>query len=97
MAAIAGVVEIIPRKWANVQSVYMKTNESVALPLYNATPTLPEEEAVAAAAAADPDPGANAAGKEKGKEARVEKTAAAKRPAGEKATKQEPAKKAKKK
>jgi ribosome biogenesis protein UTP30 len=97
MAAIAGVVEIIPRKWANVQSVYMKTNESVALPLYNATPTLPEEEAVAAAAAADPDPGANAAGKEKGKEARGEKTAAAKRPAGEKATKQEPAKKAKKK
>ena len=57
----------------------------------------PAEEAVAvavAAAATDPDPG-----KAKGLPARLgEKAAAAKRPrAGEKATKQEPAKKAKKK
>ena len=43
VAAIANAVEVIPRKWANVQSIYMKTNESVALPIYNAMPE-PEEE-----------------------------------------------------
>ena len=31
IAAIANLVEIIPRKWANVQGVYLKANESVAL------------------------------------------------------------------
>ncbi|KAJ3340123.1 UDP-glucose-4-epimerase [Gonapodya sp. JEL0774] len=33
----------IPRKWANVQSVHVKTSESVSLPVYNA---LPEEKMV---------------------------------------------------
>lgn len=46
VAAIAGAVEVVPRKWANVQSIYMKTNESVALPIYNAMPE-PEEAAKA--------------------------------------------------
>lgn len=46
VAAIAGAVEVIPRKWANVQSIYMKTNQSVALPIYNAMPE-PEEAAKA--------------------------------------------------
>ena len=38
MAAIAGAVDHIPQKWKNVQSIYLKTNESVALPVYNAMP-----------------------------------------------------------
>jgi len=38
LAAIDGAAEVIPRKWANIQSIYMKTNESVALPIYNAIP-----------------------------------------------------------
>ena len=43
IAAIANLVEIIPRKWANVQGVYLKTNESVALPVYNALPDAAED------------------------------------------------------
>ena len=53
VAAIAGAVEVIPRKWSNVQSIYMKTNESVALPIYNAMPEPEEEQAAAAAAEED--------------------------------------------
>ena len=43
IAAIDNLVQHVPRKWSNVQSIYMKTNESVALPVYNALPD-PEEE-----------------------------------------------------
>mmetsp|Transcript_39711 Transcript_39711/g.98274 ORF Transcript_39711/g.98274 Transcript_39711/m.98274 type:complete len:334 (+) Transcript_39711:266-1267(+) len=38
LAAIEGAVAVIPRNWANVQSIYLKTNESVALPVYTAVP-----------------------------------------------------------
>uniref|UniRef100_A0A7S0S7C7 Ribosomal protein L1 n=1 Tax=Mantoniella antarctica TaxID=81844 RepID=A0A7S0S7C7_9CHLO len=59
LAAIAGAVEVIPRKWANVQCIYMKTIESVALPIYNAMPE-PEEATPEEANAAGEE--ANAAG-----------------------------------
>jgi ribosome biogenesis protein UTP30 len=46
IAAIENLVQHVPRKWSNVQSIYMKTNESVALPVFNALPD-PEEEKAA--------------------------------------------------
>jgi len=38
LAAIEGAVSKIPRRWGNVQSIYMKTPDSVALPIYTAPP-----------------------------------------------------------
>ncbi|OUS47721.1 ribosomal protein L1p/L10e family-domain-containing protein [Ostreococcus tauri] len=38
MAAIAGAVHKIPRRWGNVQSIYIKTPDSVALPIFAAPP-----------------------------------------------------------
>jgi len=53
VAAVDAVVErVVARKWANVQSVFLKTTDSVALPLYNALPD-PEEDAVARAEESD--------------------------------------------
>jgi ribosome biogenesis protein UTP30 len=44
VAAIDGVVErVVARKWANVQAVFLKTTESVALPVYNALPDAEED------------------------------------------------------
>ena len=44
IAAIDGVVErVVARKWANVQAVFLKTTESVALPVYNALPDAEED------------------------------------------------------
>lgn len=40
-AVVLGVSSIIPRKWKNVRSMYLKTLESVPLPLYQALPDLP--------------------------------------------------------
>ncbi|KAL9189690.1 hypothetical protein ACHAXT_009365 [Thalassiosira profunda] len=37
-AVCAGVPAKVPRKWANVQSIAVKTASSVALPIYNKTP-----------------------------------------------------------
>lgn len=37
-AIAANAVSRVPRKWANVRSVSIKTSESVALPIYNKTP-----------------------------------------------------------
>jgi len=39
MEATKGVVERVPKKWGNIQSIYIKSNESIALPIYNALPT----------------------------------------------------------
>ena len=44
MAAAAGVVHYVPRGWANVRSMYLKTSASVALPLYTCLPTQAEAE-----------------------------------------------------
>eukprot|EP00877_Chromochloris_zofingiensis_P012584 jgi/Chrzof1/757/Cz01g27160.t1 len=40
-AALEGVVAHIPKKWSNVQAVYLKTSQSVALPLYQTLPDQP--------------------------------------------------------
>ena len=46
VAAINGVVEIVPRKWDGVRSLHLRLMESVALPVYQAVPevTLKAEE-----------------------------------------------------
>ncbi len=40
-AALAGAASRIPKKWANVQAVYLKAAESVALPLWQTLPDQP--------------------------------------------------------
>jgi len=35
---VSAMVEHIPKKWANVQSIHIKTHDSIALPIYNALP-----------------------------------------------------------
>ncbi|XP_019443756.1 PREDICTED: ribosomal L1 domain-containing protein 1-like isoform X2 [Lupinus angustifolius] len=40
IAAIGGVVEIIPKKWGNVRSFHVKLLESLALPVYQAVPDI---------------------------------------------------------
>ena len=37
-AALAAVVDKVPKKWHGVQAVYLKTAESAALPIYQAAP-----------------------------------------------------------
>lgn len=41
-AAVKGAVEHVPRKWKNVQALYLKTNDSVALPIFQTMPDLPQ-------------------------------------------------------
>ncbi|MED6220869.1 hypothetical protein PIB30_048943 [Stylosanthes scabra] len=38
IAAIEGVVEVLPKNWANVRSLHVKLYESLALPVYQAVP-----------------------------------------------------------
>ena len=38
MAAIRGLIQKVPRKWKNIQSMHLKSTESIALPIYNALP-----------------------------------------------------------
>ncbi|XP_020993622.1 uncharacterized protein LOC107478140 isoform X2 [Arachis duranensis] len=38
MAVIEGVVEVVPKKWANVRSLHVKLYESLALPVFQAIP-----------------------------------------------------------
>ncbi|KAK9094554.1 hypothetical protein Scep_026023 [Stephania cephalantha] len=42
VAAIEGAVDggVVPRKWANVRAIHLKAAESVALPIYQAMPTM---------------------------------------------------------
>jgi ribosome biogenesis protein UTP30 len=40
MAAAEGIAKVLPKKWATIQSLYLKTSESAALPLYNALPNV---------------------------------------------------------
>jgi len=39
MAAVQNTALHVPQKWNNVQSIYLKTDESVALPIYTSMPT----------------------------------------------------------
>lgn len=41
LAAIQCAVDLTPKKWSNVQGLFLKTNESVALPIYQALPEAP--------------------------------------------------------
>ena len=45
VTALESIVNNIPQKWRNVQSIHLKTTSSVALPLYNSLPDAPEDEA----------------------------------------------------
>jgi ribosome biogenesis protein UTP30 len=38
LAVVAALGDVVPRKFKNVQALYLKTGESVALPLYAALP-----------------------------------------------------------
>ncbi|WVZ00950.1 hypothetical protein V8G54_027019 [Vigna mungo] len=40
MAAVEGIVEVVPKKWGNVRSLHLKLLESVALPVYQVVPDL---------------------------------------------------------
>ncbi|XP_010522088.1 PREDICTED: ribosomal L1 domain-containing protein 1 isoform X3 [Tarenaya hassleriana] len=40
VAAISGVVDVVPRKWKNVKSIHLKLLESLALPVYQSVPDL---------------------------------------------------------
>eukprot|EP00850_Spirogloea_muscicola_P001919 SM000007S20879 [mRNA] locus=s7:696898:698265:+ [translate_table: standard] len=41
MAVIEEAAKLIPRKWSNIKSIYMKTQDSAALPIYAAIPDMP--------------------------------------------------------
>jgi len=53
MAGIENIVGYIPQKWKNVQSVHLKTTDSLALPLFQAVDFELDDEQIAAAAAAE--------------------------------------------
>jgi len=39
-AVIEGVADVVPRKWRNIRALFLKTLESVALPLYQSLPEM---------------------------------------------------------
>jgi len=39
--ALPRIVEKIPRKWKNIQSLHVKTSDSISLPIYNSLPDEP--------------------------------------------------------
>lgn len=41
LAVIQGAADLVPKKWKGIQAVYLKTLESVALPLYRTLPDAP--------------------------------------------------------
>ena len=41
VAAVQGALRHIPRKWANVRALHLKSADSAALPLYQALPDAP--------------------------------------------------------
>ena len=38
IAVVSEIAKKVPRGWSNIQSIHLKTSESVALPLYNSLP-----------------------------------------------------------
>ncbi|KAF9617871.1 hypothetical protein IFM89_039090 [Coptis chinensis] len=40
VAAVKGIVEIVPKKWGNVRSLHLKLSESLALPVYQTVPDI---------------------------------------------------------
>ena len=43
MAVAEQLGNVVPRKWKNVQALYLKTNESVALPIYTSAPDVAQK------------------------------------------------------
>lgn len=39
MSSINAIVDRIPKKWKNIQAIFIRTHDSVALPVYNALPS----------------------------------------------------------
>lgn len=39
LGSIESIVSHLPRKWKNVQAIYLKTHDSAAIPIYNSLPT----------------------------------------------------------
>ncbi|RUS18675.1 hypothetical protein BC937DRAFT_88462 [Endogone sp. FLAS-F59071] len=39
--ALPHIIEKIPRKWKNIQSLHVKTSDSISLPIYNSLPDEP--------------------------------------------------------
>ncbi|KAF9162717.1 hypothetical protein DFQ26_003290 [Actinomortierella ambigua] len=37
-AALPHIIEKIPKQWKNIQSIHLKTNDSIALPIFNSLP-----------------------------------------------------------
>ncbi|PNW80357.1 hypothetical protein CHLRE_07g314100v5 [Chlamydomonas reinhardtii] len=52
VAALAAAAEHIPKKWANIQGVFLKTADSVALPIFQTLPDAPAKIVGGSAAAA---------------------------------------------
>jgi ribosome biogenesis protein UTP30 len=44
MGSVESIIKRIPKKWANILSIHLKTSESIALPLYTALPDAAESE-----------------------------------------------------
>lgn len=40
VAAVDGIVEVVPKKWGNVRSIHLKYSDSLALPVYQALPEM---------------------------------------------------------
>ena len=40
VAIVSYIAKIVPRGWNNIQTIHLKTAESVALPLYNSLPDI---------------------------------------------------------
>ena len=38
VAAVAEIAKIVPQGWSNIQSLNLKTTDSIALPIYNSLP-----------------------------------------------------------
>uniref|UniRef100_A0A7S3C0E6 Uncharacterized protein n=1 Tax=Prasinoderma singulare TaxID=676789 RepID=A0A7S3C0E6_9VIRI len=66
MAALQGAVPHLPGKWRGLQAVFLKTSDSMALPIY-ATDALADKELAEIAGAEESEEGAPAKGKAKGK------------------------------
>ena len=49
VAAVAEITKIVPNGWSNIQSLNLKTTDSVALPIYSSLPdnSLPDNSSVA--------------------------------------------------
>jgi hypothetical protein len=59
LSCLEAVVDHIPKKWKNIQALYLRTSDSVALPFYYSLPSAPQD-ATAAPATADASAAADA-------------------------------------